>query len=147
MFCQAQVSAVFHDELHNNRDRREALWTLAGARLVCHCKLWQDCHGDVITEEHAQMHPDAGPVFTLHHQLQMSWTTWLVSEKSQRLTPGLLQMKVLRQQVPAGAAQASRRCSAQGTRHEKFAMTNRWPHRGDGHRMRENILAVLHGWQ
>ena len=94
MFCQAQVSAVFHDELQNNRDRRETLWTLAGARLVCHCKLWQDCHGDVITEEHAQMHPDAGPVFTLHHQLQMSWTTWLVSEKSQRLTPGLLQEKL-----------------------------------------------------
>ena len=38
---------------------RDRLWTLSGVRLVCHCKLAQRCHGDIIIREFRAMFPDA----------------------------------------------------------------------------------------
>ena len=132
---QAQAIAIFRDELQNNTELRETLWTLAGAKLVCRSKLRQECHGDVVIEEYAAMHPmhSTGTVFMFLHWRQESWTAWLVPGKSQAPPPGRLRTKALYRQGPAGAARASRLMISSGYTTRQFcdgqslASPRSWP--------------------
>ena len=49
----------FSMKLLTDTSLRDRLWTLSGVRLVCHCKLAQRCHGDIIIREFRAMFPDA----------------------------------------------------------------------------------------
>ena len=36
-----------------------SLWTLSGRRLICHCRLHEKCHGDVLIQEFSNSYPQA----------------------------------------------------------------------------------------
>ena len=48
--------SIFTEKLCSDRVLRSHLWRLSGLRLVCHCRLSQACHGDVIIREFSGMY-------------------------------------------------------------------------------------------
>ena len=66
IFCDTRkVSSVGRERaielfrISNDPDLLAQLLTLSGLRLVCHCAPSQACHGDIITQKFAELHPDA----------------------------------------------------------------------------------------
>ena len=56
---RALAISSFRDALRADQVLRNSLWTLSGTRLICHCRVTEDCHGDVLIEEFRQLYPDA----------------------------------------------------------------------------------------
>ena len=49
----------FRETLLADKGLHRSLWTISGTRLVCHCRVAEDCNGDVLVEEFRKMYPDA----------------------------------------------------------------------------------------
>ena len=69
VFGREEAIRRFSGKLLSDNRLRDRLWTLSGFRLVCHCKLTQRCHREVIVREFRSMFlngfdrddPDAPP--------------------------------------------------------------------------------------
>ena len=57
VFGREEAHRRFSHKLLSDNQLRDRLWTLSGLRSVCHCKLSQHCHGDVILREFKLMFP------------------------------------------------------------------------------------------
>ena len=51
--------ALFAESLRNDSSLCADIWSLSGLRLVCHCKLSQKCHADVLVDEFRSQFPQA----------------------------------------------------------------------------------------
>ena len=49
----------FRETLLQDRALHRSLWTLSGRRLLCHCRLHEKCHGDVLIQEFSNSYPHA----------------------------------------------------------------------------------------
>ena len=66
----------------------DSLWTLSGARLVCHCRITQSCHADTIIEAFRRQYPYAFDVQATHrfHPTHRSSTFWQNSGRNRLRT-------------------------------------------------------------
>ena len=49
----------FRETLKQDQVLYRSLWTLSGRRLICHCRLHEKCHGDVLIQEFSNSYPQA----------------------------------------------------------------------------------------
>ena len=49
----------FRESLLQDQALYRSLWTLSGRRLLCHCRLHEKCHGDVLIQEFSNSYPQA----------------------------------------------------------------------------------------
>ena len=49
----------FRETLLHDQTLYRSLWTLSGRRLLCHCRLHEKCHGDVLIQEFSNSYPQA----------------------------------------------------------------------------------------
>ena len=49
----------FRETLRQDQALHRSLWTLSGRRLICHCRLHEKCHGDVLIQEFSNSYPQA----------------------------------------------------------------------------------------
>ena len=49
----------FRETLRQDQALYRSLWTLSGRRLICHCRLHEKCHGDVLIQEFFNFYPQA----------------------------------------------------------------------------------------
>ena len=48
---------LFGEKLSRDRSMLDSLWTLSGARLVCHCRITQSCHAGTVIEAFRRQYP------------------------------------------------------------------------------------------
>ena len=58
-YGRALAVSKFEHHLQTDQDLNEALWQLSGARLVCHCRLGESCHGDIFRTVFSKRFPEA----------------------------------------------------------------------------------------
>ena len=58
-YGRSTAISKFRETLLADKGLHRSLWTISGTRLVCHCRVTEDCHGDVLVEEFRKMYPDA----------------------------------------------------------------------------------------
>ena len=49
----------FRETLKQDQALHRSLWTLSGRRLICHCRLHEKCHEDVLIQEFSNSYPQA----------------------------------------------------------------------------------------
>ena len=59
VFGREIAIAKFREKMATDVLLQSTLWTLSGARLICHCSAKQDCHADVIIEAYRTRFPNA----------------------------------------------------------------------------------------
>ena len=58
-YGRSMAISRFRETLLADKELHGSLWTISGTRLVCHCRVTEGCHGDVLVEEFRKMYPDA----------------------------------------------------------------------------------------
>ena len=59
VFGREIAIAKFREKMATDVLLQSTLWTLSGARLICHCSAKQDCHADAIIEAYRTRFPNA----------------------------------------------------------------------------------------
>ena len=57
VFGRSQAVRRYEATLARGEELRGKVWSLAGCRLVCHCTPEQECHADIVVEEHRRSVP------------------------------------------------------------------------------------------